>query len=153
MSVPELPRDESRLIAAAAGVNLAQAVNNFDQPHVRREPAAAGRTGWLRHGNPVGDLLAVAQCGARTRIGGACRQPAMANGRCRLHGGKSTGPRTVAGLANSHRSRFAHGRRAAWIRWFDAVHAGQPAGQPAPPFLDGPRSCDRPHVRRTANGY
>ena len=28
-------------------------------------------------------------CGARTRAGGVCRQPAMANGRCRLHGGKS----------------------------------------------------------------
>jgi hypothetical protein len=28
-------------------------------------------------------------CGARTRAGGTCRQPAMKNGRCRLHGGKS----------------------------------------------------------------
>ena len=28
-------------------------------------------------------------CGARTRPGGLCRQPAMPNGRCRLHGGKS----------------------------------------------------------------
>jgi hypothetical protein len=28
-------------------------------------------------------------CGARTRAGGACRQPAMPNGKCRLHGGKS----------------------------------------------------------------
>jgi hypothetical protein len=26
-------------------------------------------------------------CGAKTRAGGTCRQPAMANGRCRLHGG------------------------------------------------------------------
>lgn len=29
------------------------------------------------------------ECGAKTRKGGACRQPAMKNGRCRLHGGKS----------------------------------------------------------------
>ncbi|MDD2367548.1 MAG: HGGxSTG domain-containing protein [Desulfuromonadaceae bacterium] len=28
-------------------------------------------------------------CGAKTRSGGTCRQPAMKNGRCRLHGGKS----------------------------------------------------------------
>lgn len=28
-------------------------------------------------------------CGAKTRAGGACRQPAMKNGRCRLHGGKA----------------------------------------------------------------
>jgi len=28
-------------------------------------------------------------CGARTRAGGKCKQPAMPNGKCRLHGGKS----------------------------------------------------------------
>src|SRR5690625_3921632 len=31
-------------------------------------------------------------CGAKTRSGRPCRNRAMANGRCRLHGGKSTGP-------------------------------------------------------------
>ena len=31
------------------------------------------------------------RCGARTRIGTPCRSPAMANGRCRMHGGKSPG--------------------------------------------------------------
>lgn len=30
-------------------------------------------------------------CGAKTRSGGVCQSPAMPNGRCRLHGGKSTG--------------------------------------------------------------
>src|SRR5215216_2176358 len=33
-------------------------------------------------------------CGAKTRSGGECRQPAMANGRCRMHGGRS--PRGLA---------------------------------------------------------
>ena len=28
-------------------------------------------------------------CGAKTRSGGECTQPAMANGRCRMHGGRS----------------------------------------------------------------
>jgi len=28
-------------------------------------------------------------CGAKTRTGGSCNQPAMKNGKCRLHGGKS----------------------------------------------------------------
>lgn len=28
-------------------------------------------------------------CGAQTRLGALCHQPAMPNGRCRLHGGKS----------------------------------------------------------------
>ncbi len=41
-------------------------------------------------GNPFKD---VPKCGAHSRRSGKpCRQPAMANGRCRLHGGKSTGP-------------------------------------------------------------
>ena len=31
------------------------------------------------------------RCGARTRNGTPCRSPAMANGRCRMHGGKSPG--------------------------------------------------------------
>lgn len=30
-------------------------------------------------------------CGAKTRAGGSCKAPAMANGRCRVHGGSSTG--------------------------------------------------------------
>jgi hypothetical protein len=34
----------------------------------------------------------------------------MRNGRCRLHGGKSTGPRTPEGLARSRRATWKHGR-------------------------------------------
>lgn len=52
-------------------------------------------------------------CGARTRSGGPCRKPAMKNGRCRLHGGESTGPRTPEGLKRSRRARWKHGRYAA----------------------------------------
>ncbi|WP_426447591.1 HGGxSTG domain-containing protein [Paenibacillus sp. S-38] len=32
-----------------------------------------------------------ARCGAKTRGGGTCKNGAMENGRCRMHGGKSTG--------------------------------------------------------------
>jgi hypothetical protein len=42
-------------------------------------------------------------CGARTRVGGSCRQPAMKNGRCRLHGGKS--------LSGQAHGRYRHGLR------------------------------------------
>lgn len=42
-------------------------------------------------------------CGARTRVGGSCKQPAMKNGRCRLHGGKSK-----SGKAHG---RYIHGQR------------------------------------------
>ncbi len=31
------------------------------------------------------------RCGAKTRKGTPCKAPAMANGRCRMHGGLSTG--------------------------------------------------------------
>jgi len=50
-------------------------VKDKEQPHVR---------------NPFKDVL---KCGAHSRrTGKPCQQPAMANGRCRLHGGMSTGP-------------------------------------------------------------
>jgi len=41
------------------------------------------------------------RCGARTRKGTPCRCKALANGRCRFHGGLSTGPRTAAGRRQS----------------------------------------------------
>ncbi len=44
------------------------------------------------------------RCGARTRSGDSCRNPAMANGRCRMHGGKSSGAPRGVGNGN-----FRHG--------------------------------------------
>ncbi|HME23125.1 MAG TPA: HGGxSTG domain-containing protein [Acetobacteraceae bacterium] len=70
---------------------------------MQREP------GPLRNGNPRGDPNAAPRCGARTRAGGACRAPAMANGRCRMHGGCSTGPRTAEGLARLRAAHTVHG--------------------------------------------
>ena len=60
-------------------------------PHGRRR-------GWLKNGNPPGDLSQGRRCGAKNRQGKPCRCPAMQNGRCRLHGGLSTGPRSLAGI-------------------------------------------------------
>ena len=58
--------------------------------------------GRLKNGNPPYDLAQARRCGARCkRTGLPCRQPAMPNGRCRLHGGKSTGPKTEEGKARS----------------------------------------------------
>jgi hypothetical protein len=79
------------------------------------ERLSAPRRGRLRHGNPSGDFLAAPRCGAKTRAGCVCRQPAMANGRCRLHGGKSTGARTAAGLARCRTATLVHGHRTAEI--------------------------------------
>lgn len=57
-------------------------------------------------------------CGAKTRRGTSCQAPPVwdkvadkaLNGRCKLHGGKSTGPRTEAGresIRESNRRRKA----------------------------------------------
>jgi hypothetical protein len=37
----------------------------------------------------------------------------MRNGRCRMHGGKSTGPRTPEGLERSRRANWRHGNYSA----------------------------------------
>ena len=78
----------------------------------RREP----RTGPLRNGNPRGNPNAAPRCGARTRAGGACRSPAMPNGRCRMHGGTSTGPRTPDGLCRLRAANTKHGAYATSAR-------------------------------------
>lgn len=46
------------------------------------------------------------QCGAKTRAGGVCKAPAMGNGRCRVHGGKSTGPKDQIGNTNAVKHGF-----------------------------------------------
>ena len=49
------------------------------------------------------------RCEARTRAGTPCQSPAMPNGRCRMHGGRSTGPLTAVGLARIRKARTRHG--------------------------------------------
>ena len=65
--------------------------------------------GPLRSGNPRGNPNLAPRCGARARSGLPCRAPAMKNGRCRIHGGKSTGPRTPEGLARLAAAHTTHG--------------------------------------------
>jgi hypothetical protein len=56
------------------------------------------------------------RCGAKTRIGSQCRCPAMANGRCRMYGGRSTGPHTPEGLERVRAARTKHGNYGADAR-------------------------------------
>jgi len=77
-------------------------MKNKEEPHVRRR-------GWLKNGNPPGDFHTSARCGAKTRQKTLCKQPAMKNGRCRLHGGKSTGPKTKTGKEKCRKARLIHG--------------------------------------------
>ena len=51
------------------------------------------------------------RCGAKTRRGAPCQSPAKQPvGRCRLHGGASTGPKTKDGLARLSKARTSHGK-------------------------------------------
>jgi hypothetical protein len=55
----------------------------------------------------------IGACGAKTRRGTLCTLKGNGKGgRCRFHGGKSTGPRTVAG-----RIAIAAAARRRWERW------------------------------------
>jgi hypothetical protein len=77
-----------------------------DKPLAPRHP---GR-GWLKHGNRTGNPDNAPRCGARTRSGRPCKAPAMPNGRCRMHGGPSTGPRTQEGKDRIRAAHWKHGR-------------------------------------------
>ncbi len=120
----------------------AQAPRESVVPAAAASPAVLANRGRLRNGNPSGDYLAAPRCGARTRAGCACRQPAMANGRCRFHGGKSTGPRTATGLARSRAARRTHGGYSAEIIDLRA--------RPPPPTPAGSPRCGRSSARQRA---
>ena len=52
------------------------------------------------------------RCFAKTRQGTPCQNPVVTNrNRCRMHGGKSTGPRTPEGKARTIAAHTKHGRR------------------------------------------
>ena len=74
-------------------------------------PPLAGK----HRGNP--DLGLSPRCGARTRGGCPCRAPAIHGKlRCRMHGGRSTGPRTEEGMARLRTARTVHGGYGAEMR-------------------------------------
>jgi len=79
------------------------------EPKTDRAPQDT-RNGRLKNGNPSGDFTKAARCGAKTRRGTGCQCPAMPNGRCRLHGGLSTGPKTAEGIERIRRAVTKHGR-------------------------------------------
>ena len=52
------------------------------------------------------------RCLAKTRRGTPCQNPAIGGRtRCKLHGGRSTGPRTAEGKARVAAAHKKHGRR------------------------------------------
>jgi hypothetical protein len=78
-------------------------------------PGAAPPLARKRRGNP--NLGLALRCGARTRGGCPCRAPAIYGKlRCRMHGGRSTGPRTAEGMARLRAARTVHGTYGAEMR-------------------------------------
>jgi hypothetical protein len=83
------------------------------------EPHASGNDGEVpefcqsikaRAHDPLAAARAAPRCGAKSRrTGEPCKSAAMANGRCRMHGGASTGPRTAEGLERSRKANWQHG--------------------------------------------
>ena len=55
-------------------------------------------------------LASLPKCGAKNRGGGRCGRIARPNGRCRFHGGLSTGPKTAEGRDRIRKARTIHGR-------------------------------------------
>lgn len=67
--------------------------------------------------NRAGNPPTAPRCGARTQGGSSCLSPAIrGKRRCRLHGGLSTGPTTLAGLERGRPSRWKHGGYAVGAR-------------------------------------
>ena len=66
----------------------------------------------------LGGLVTCTQCQAhskRTKV--QCRSPAIAGKTtCRIHGGKSTGPRTIEGKARIAAAHTVHGRETRKVR-------------------------------------
>jgi|SRR6516162_1882516 len=98
-------------------------------------PTPRGR---LRNGNPGGDPSKAPRCGAKTRGGSVCRQPAMKNGRCRLHGGKSPGaPR------GERNGNYRHG-----LRTIEAITERRHAAEVRRALRDLLRKCGLVHWTR-----
>ena len=83
--------------------------------HVHVHAGGQAVVGWWGEGsdqnqriNPMLlDMHRAKRCGARTRKGTPCQSPAMANGRCRMHGGPSPG------APKGNRNAWKHGRYSA----------------------------------------
>src|SRR5436189_1604267 len=99
---------------------------------------------------------AAPRCGARSkRTGKPCQGAAMPNGRCKLHGGKSTGPRTPEGLERSRRANWKHGHfsreaKAERSRLRAAILAAQQSAMPV--VVAGDKVTSRTRGRRRSSG-
>lgn len=107
---PSVARNQvlSRLITVATGCKDLQPSRKLVIPSVGN---AQQRSPWSM--SMTADFSKAARCGAKNRRGTPCRCPAMRNGRCRLLGGLSIGPKTLAGIERIRKAVTKHGRYSA----------------------------------------
>lgn len=94
--------------------NRAAPGNSLCQSHIRQQAFVfdedrndMARQAWKSSfaEDPLPEICIDMVCGAKTRTGSPCRRRDIyGNGRCRLHGGLSTGPKTVKGKRQSARN-------------------------------------------------
>ena len=87
-----------------------------NQPHERRGRLVnqTNHTALIEasHATRFGPNWPGKRCLAKTRRGTPCQNPAIrGRNRCKLHGGRSTGPKTEAGKARVVAAHWKHGRR------------------------------------------
>ena len=78
--------------------------NRLDDPMQRPQPAQVTSRNCKNSASTSEPI-----CGAKTRAATPCRNMPMRNGRCRMHGGASTGPKTAAGIARQRAAVTIHG--------------------------------------------
>lgn len=109
-----MPRANAVLQRVLDRLNSAEAIREREREFTRRQrieavERAAAEADARKEANRKANRP---KCGARTRKGAPCRAPAVwdskkvepVNGRCRMHGGLSTGPKSAAGRARALRN-------------------------------------------------
>lgn len=86
---------------------------------------------WCDHGGDFPPECRDMTCGARTRAGAPCkRRDLYRSGRCKLHGGLSTGPRTAKGKRRS----VSNGKLAAKGKPYERLQFPNDLGKSGGPF-------------------
>jgi hypothetical protein len=93
MSTPEQRKRLKKYYRECSEIHAAWAERGYQYPPPKTEPFPP-------------DLIGL-ECGAKTRAGTPCKQKATyANGRCKWHGGCSTGAKTLEGKRRSALNGF-----------------------------------------------
>ena len=88
------------------------------------------------------------KCGAKCRSGEPCQNPSMKNGRCRMHGGKSTG----APIKHGQRTKAAIAQRKADRLLIDALMGIASIDAPPREDLDEDDIYDADEYNQRARG-